>query len=85
MVSFCFWVGTVARVKKLCFFGWFHLLLVLRHTLWGVYVYCAAFPSSLCCSVIAPPVQGLILDGFWQQNGDQKVCQEKATLILRVG
>ena len=32
----------------------FHLLLVLRHTSCGLYVYCAAFPSSLCWIVIGP-------------------------------
>ena len=26
-----------------------------RNKLWGVYIYCAAFPSALCWSVIAPP------------------------------
>ena len=30
-------------------------------------------------------VQALILEGFWEQNGDQKVCQGKETLVLRVG
>ena len=53
------WKGSV--------FYCFHLLLALRHTLWGVDVYYAAFPSSLCGNVIAPPVQGLILEGLFSK------------------
>ena len=43
------------------------------------------FLSSLFFNVIAQPVQGLILEGLGQQSGDQKVCQDKETLVARVG
>ena len=60
-----------------------HFFLVLPFVI--VVAYCAACLCSLFFNVIAQPVQGLILEGSWQQNGDQKVCQDKETLVVRGG
>ena len=61
------------------------VIVVAAYTLRGMHTYCAAFLSSWFFNVIAQPVQGLILEGLGQQSGDQKVCQDKETLVARVG